>query len=96
MAKAIAVIKDEAIELAKGLNLTIEPTELEIQIRKTRAKSDIVVYYPKFNPTGIVTGCNARSALSFYLQIKAKAPTFNPEFELKAGKAKAKGIAKKS
>ena len=85
--------------MAKDLGAKVDGTVLMDIIRKTRAKSDIALHYPKFNPDGHVTGCNARGALSFYLQLTAKAPKFNPGFEFAAKEVaptKAKGLPKKA
>jgi hypothetical protein len=94
MAKSMVQIKDDALTIAKDLGLKVDADKLLATIKGTRCCDDSKTNYPNFS-TGMTTGCNPRLALSFYLQLEAKVPTFNPEFELTGPKAK-KGLAKKS
>ena len=79
MATPIKTIHSEVVELAQTLGHTVNPDHLLTIIRQTRAKSDISVFFPDFNPQLLVTGTDARKTLSFYLQLTNGAVTYNPQ-----------------
>jgi hypothetical protein len=83
MATPILTIHAQTVEILNSLSIPVNPATLLSLIKGNRAKSDIIVNHPTFNPELIVTGCNSRLIANYYNQLVNLAmPIFNPEINL--------------